>query len=487
MRRSHLLTVLAATLLFPASTLAETSVSAPDEEQTEAVVVAESAEDLSWEQFDDPDFDPTAVGADSSPTEAKSADAGVPAEAAAPETADSAGAKRDDIELSVETTDEVPRGGVLGPRGVDDQGRAGRLHTVASGDTLWDLSATYLGTPWVWPSVWIDNDDIDNPHLITPGQRIWITANEMRVVTDAEAEAFLEPRVVESASVAQEMPPAAAVDVGEDVAVLDDRVPPLAALESADDPSALDAFPVAVVEEPETMEMGRQVTISRREAIGFVSAEELAGASSIVESPSERTFLAAGDDAYLGMGEGDVEIGDHFTIFRVVEEVRDIETNRLLGHHVENLGWLEVKKLTGDTSIGEIRQSYSPIRRGARVMVRRDSPRRVTVRNTPDAIAGKIVFLPSERTVMSDGGFVYLNRGEFHGIEVGSELDVYEAGSIENDRIRRVDVQTPDHSVAKLIVVSVQPESCVAFVLSADRELEVGDTVRPAFSRLAQR
>ena len=35
---------------------------------------------------------------------------------------------------------------VLGPQGVDDQGRVGRLHTVTRGDTLWDVSAAYLGT-----------------------------------------------------------------------------------------------------------------------------------------------------------------------------------------------------------------------------------------------------------------------------------------------------------------------------------------------------
>ena len=28
----------------------------------------------------------------------------------------------------------------LGPEGTDDQGRAGRVHTVVRGDTLWDIS-----------------------------------------------------------------------------------------------------------------------------------------------------------------------------------------------------------------------------------------------------------------------------------------------------------------------------------------------------------
>jgi hypothetical protein len=266
-------------------------------------------------------------------------------------------------------------------------------------------------------------------------------------------------------------------------------VPPLAALEGAeDDPSTLDAFPVVVPgQAPETMSSGRQITVALRETMGFVSAEDLAGASSVIDSPNEKTYLTAGDSVFLGMGEGDLEVGDRYTIFQVVEDVRDVETNRMLGHHVEKLGWAEVTELTGDTSVAEIRQSYSEIRRGARVMVREQLSRRVTVLTTPDAIEGQIVFLPSSLMLMADGGYVYLNRGEFHGVEVGSELEVFEPGEIYNDRARRVDVRSPDTPVATLVVVSVEQDSSVAFVLRAGRELTIGDAVRPVVSTLAQR
>ena len=71
--------------------------------------------------------------------------------------------------------------------------------------------------------------------------------------------------------------------------------------------------------------------------------------------------------------------------------------------------------------------------------------------------------------------------------KTGSELEVYDSGSIVNDLARSVDVRTPDHSVAQLIVVSVQPDSAVAFVLSANRELEVGDTFRPSRPSVVRR
>lgn len=361
---------------------------------------------------------------------------------------------------------------VLGPEGVDDRGRRGRLHTVARGDTLWDLSAAYLGTPWVWPSVWIDNDDIQNPHLIRPGDKVWITANEMRIVSDAEAESFLasQPETLETASPSPS--PAAPVSPSDEE---DAAAVPLAAL------------PVEVPGALAPAEDGDSILVSHRDAMGFLSAEHFKGSSTIVDSPIERTFLAQGDPVYLGMGEGELEVGDQFTIFQVIEDVRDSESNRLLGHHIETLGWLEVTKLTGDTSVAEIRMSYSEIARGVRVTPRPKLPRTVTTRATPDAIEGKIVFLPSERTIAAGGEYVYLNRGELHGIELGSELEVYESGEILTERTRNVDVRTPDLVVARVVVIRVEPESSVAYVISAERELAVGDSVRPRLPTLAQR
>lgn len=46
------------------------------------------------------------------------------------------------------------------------------IHTVRSGDTLWDISGRYYRNPYGWPRLWAQNAQIQNPHWIYPGDQV---------------------------------------------------------------------------------------------------------------------------------------------------------------------------------------------------------------------------------------------------------------------------------------------------------------------------
>jgi nucleoid-associated protein YgaU len=341
---------------------------------------------------------------------------------------------------------EVTQKVALGKIGYDEQGRSGRIHLVVPGDTLWDISDAYLGTPWVWPSVWTDNREIENPHLIVPGDRIWISAYEMRRVSAEEAERLLAGQ------------PLAADADGESTG------------------PASDSF-LSLLQDKGGSKI---VRVSSLETTGLVSAEQLEAAASIVDAVPERIMLSQGDRVYIGLGGEKTSVGDQFTVFRTQEMVIDPDTNRLLGYHVNMLGWIEVQEVDAEASLAVVRLSAGDMELGDRVTPREKPVLDVEVMSSPKNVDGRISFFPSSRVLMGKADYVYLNRGELDGLEVGSPLEVYRAGWKAPEPARDTRVDVPDRVIANLLVVRARQQSAVALVQHTETELLLGDHFRGA-------
>jgi len=425
----------------PAQPTAEASAAAPDAQAPPAAA---------------PTVDPAAAEAAATvPPEG----AGVAPVAASAETSEPAAAGETSGELpadaSAATGDAAQpapaeSGPVLGAIGYDSQGHQGRVHIVRRGDTLWDISDAYLGTPWVWPSIWRDNEQVANPHRIYPGDRIWITPSEMRKISAEEAAALLA-----NLPPSQPSEPAAAQEVF-----------------PKESPAAEPQLAAAPAEHG-------NLRVSSREMAGLITAEQLEAAASIVGRVPERVMLSQQDQVYIGAGDGAVKPGDQLTIFRTNEKVYDPDTGRLLGYHVEYLGWVEVKETHPESSLAVIRMSTGEIEEGDRLVPRQPLPADIAIQPSPSAdVEGKISFFPQHRVVIGWNDFVYLNRGSVDGLQVGSPLEVFRPGHPADEPARDETVQVPDRVVAHLVVVKTADESCVAVITKSETELHLGDRFR---------
>jgi len=333
----------------------------------------------------------------------------------------------------------------LGPVGHDAQGRAGRIHVVVKGDTLWDISDAYLGTPWVWPSLWRDNGEIKNPHLIYPGDRIWISPYEIRKVTEAEAAALIAGQPAEAAA------PAALAET--------DAMPP--------------------EKKPETFHYAEMDTT------GFVTLEQYEGAASIIESPESRKWLSDHSQVVIGFGADQVHVGDQFDIFRTEGRVTDLDTGTQYGWATKQLGWLEVTEVGEESSRAIIRMSKSEIQRGDRLLPRRVRSMEIPVAASPGPVEGRVIYTPDKRIQMGQQDVVYLDRGSRHGLAVGSPLEIYRTlgkNGMAYDPAQKTTKRVADHVVAKLLVVDVSDDTSVAVVTHTTEELNRGDHFRGADS-----
>lgn len=68
-------------------------------------------------------------------------------------------------------------------------------YVVKKGDTLWDISGLYLDSQWLWPRLWQFNPEIDNPHLIYPGDMLNLVWVNNQPVLSLKPQRKISPKV----------------------------------------------------------------------------------------------------------------------------------------------------------------------------------------------------------------------------------------------------------------------------------------------------
>jgi LysM repeat protein len=135
-----------------------------------------------------------AAGCASAPPPSVSPGIAVAPTSAADNTADDLTA----TEAAVAALNEAPVAETTAPTAQLIRPDAPMNYTVKRGDTLWDIAAVFLKDPWFWPEIWQINPQVENPHLIYPGDVLSLAygANGSAAVSISQySGARLQPRL----------------------------------------------------------------------------------------------------------------------------------------------------------------------------------------------------------------------------------------------------------------------------------------------------
>lgn len=323
-------------------------------------------------------------------------------------------------------------------------------YTVQRGDTLWDISKLFLTTPWRWPELWGMNlDQIRNPHLIFPGQVLYLVKQDGRAT-------------LRLARPGDGMP--------DNTVKLGPRV-----RSQVLDNGAIAAIPLHLI--------GPFLN----DAVVF-ETNELASAPRIVATQEGRVLVSRGETAYV---RGDLGGARDFRLFREAKPLLDPQTREILGYEARYVGTAALERPAEDRVNASGRPEIVPatfrindLRLEAGIGDRlHPVPQSDLIAYAPHAPAqpvdGRVVSIYGDGLNAGQNQIVSINRGARDGIERGHVLALWRAGAPAVDRTgtdgRPQVIRLPDERHGLLFVFRTFERVSYALIVSVQEPVRAGD------------
>ncbi|HET9680389.1 MAG TPA: LysM peptidoglycan-binding domain-containing protein [Gammaproteobacteria bacterium] len=329
------------------------------------------------------------------------------------------------------------------PEPVEYVPQAPQRYVVKKGDTLWDISEMFLADPWLWPEIWYVNPQIENPHLIYPGDIITLIWRDGKRYLQIERGG----QVVQTTLPGTRLQPQI-------------RTTPL--------DQAVATIPLDVI----APFLNRSYVISE---------EELETAPYVLRSVDGRLMTAEGNEIYVrGL---DNQKTKRYAVVRVGEPYIDPITDDLLGYEAQFLGEGSIVR-RGDPATMQLTASQKEILAGDKLVPAAGSEFNTNFRpHAPDQqVNGQIISVLNGASQIGQYMVVVINRGESDGIEPGHALAIYQRGRVIEDPyspgLGDENIKLPNERAGVLLVFRTFDNVSYGLVMSATREIHTGDLIR---------
>lgn len=321
-------------------------------------------------------------------------------------------------------------------------------HVVVKGDTLWDISARFLRDPWKWPDVWKINPQIENPHLIYPGDSIVLTFVEGQPVLQLERAGSTGPVPAEVAGNVVKLSPQVRVSD------LERPIPtvPMDAIEQF----LLDAH--------------------------VVSQDDIDKSAYVVSMEDGRLIAGTGNKVFA-RGVNDRSTGRH-QIFRTgtVYRNQNAKKDDVLGYEALHVADARVEAYGDPATLNLLRSTRETLLGDRVIPMPEDDMRRINfLPSAPNReINGNIISLFDAISRVGRYQVVVLNRGQNDGMRPGNVLAAYRAGESVRDTMpsKAQHVTLPDIRSGLVMVFRVFENVSYALIMEAQRDIHLYDAVR---------
>ncbi|MDP7041956.1 MAG: LysM peptidoglycan-binding domain-containing protein [Gammaproteobacteria bacterium] len=312
-------------------------------------------------------------------------------------------------------------------------------YVVKRGDTLWDISGMFLQDPWYWPEIWYVNPQVENPHLIYPGDLLTLVYINGK------------PRVQLTRGGGT------------------DRLSPSIRASNLDE--AISTIPFNVI----------QPFLSG----GMVMSKEEANSLPYIVALRDHMIAGAGNEVYVAGLDEAVPANTEYTVLRLDDELSDPDDGELLGYEVLVIGAAEMRTrgAAGEAATFFLTKTDREAYKGDLI---RPTDLRLPMNFFPKApardVEGRIISVVDGVSRIGQYQMVIVNRGSVDGLEAGSVLSVWQAGETIRDTVgnlnSRKKINLPDTFAGNVMVVKAYEDIAYALVMEAVSEMRVLDKVR---------
>jgi len=304
-------------------------------------------------------------------------------------------------------------------------------YVVQVGDTLWDISAMFLKDPWFWPEIWYVNPDIENPHLIYPGDVLGLVYVDGQTrITNIRASTF-------------RMSPQA-------------RVTPLS--------EAVMSIPFDDV----AAFLKNGVILEKNQADSLPY---------LLQTRGDHLIASAGNEVYVRGADND-QPGTRYSVVNVGDPLYDPDDNRLIGYHGKMVGEASMRRSGDPATIALTKSSQEALMGDILLPNTVAVPLNFFPRAPSSNVEGRIIAVAGGVTQIGQYQVVVMNRGSDNGLSVGDVLTVFQAGETIKDRVGGGKVTLPDESVGTVMVFKTYDRISYGLIMVATNAIHILDAVR---------